>query len=588
VVFFFYQSKKVIINTITRDKLLNMNKKISGFWGTLPTMITSLVVFLIPLFFVSSRFIDFLSAKVGLFAIGMALVMFVWSINALKKNKFRIPTNFISLSILLIPLTYFISAFFSGNIRVALLGKDFGYDNVMIFSALFVFLYFIIFNFQDKKKAKALQVTILSSVAILLILNTARVSLASFFPELGFFSDYSTNTIGQWYDVGIIAGLGAILSIVALELFKPSKKMRLTLVGLLFLSLLNLFVVGFQAAWIILGVFSIIIFVYVFSLRKSDSKEASLPATSLITFLISFVFLIAGSQLSAFANQLLDISFVEVRPSFSATNEVLMESLKQKPLFGFGPTNFDQAWIQNKPNNFNLTELWNVNFRYGYNFVSSFVVMGGIFHALAWVLFLGFFLFYGFKSMFMKSKDEVSRFILISSFISSLYMWIVGFVYVPSFPNMVITFALTGIFVASLYREKIIKSAEIDITKNSKYGFVYVLSLVILLLVTTTSIWHFSTRVLSEVNYRQGQVELALGNINQAEVKIYNSLVFYPTDLKIQQLTRVGLSNLGTIINNDNLSDEDRLASFRSVLSSIISNIGLAVSYDPVNTIIFC
>jgi hypothetical protein len=394
-----------------------MYKKILNFWNLFPTEIVVLMAFLLPVVFLPFQYLDLLSTKTSLFLLGLFLALFFWSINALKKNAFKFPKNFLSLSLVLIPVTYFVSALFSGNLAIALLGKDFGYDSVIVFTSLFVFLFLVINNFQNEKKALYLKTSVFISLAIIFIFNLIRILFGQFIPNFNFFFEASSNTVGQWYDLGIVAGLGAVMAIVALELFKFTQKTRALLVAFLVLSLFTLLLSGFTTAWIILGIFSIVIFVYVFSLRKSQDKEAGLPVISLVTFLLAFLFLIAGNQINSLVANFFQTSFVEIRPSLNATNQILIESVKDNPVFGVGPTNFEQAWIQYKPEGFNLTELWNVNFRYGYNFLMSFFVMGGLVHIASWLIFLGTYLFFGFKSLFNKKIKGDSRFILIASFI---------------------------------------------------------------------------------------------------------------------------------------------------------------------------
>ena len=562
-----------------------MNSKITSFWEKFPLYLLSFLTFMLPLIFVSFQKLDFVSTKVGFMVIVFSLILFVWSINALKSNKFKLPTNLLSLSIILIPITYLLSAIFSGNMDISILGKDFGYDSFLILSILFVFLLFVSRNFQDEKKAVNLKLVIFSSISILLLFHIFRILLGGFFPSFNFFFESTSNTVGQWFDLGIVSGLGAILSIISIELFELNKRLRYFLFGLLSLSLLSMIMVGFTTVWIILGIFSIIVFVYVFSLNKMKESEMKLPVTSLVTFLLAFVFLIGGGQINSVVNQVFQISPNEiVPPSLESTTEVLKGTLKNDPIFGVGPTNFDQAWSQYKPTSFNQSDLWSINFRYGHSLILSYIVMGGLLSLLAWGLFFVLYIKYGFKALFMKNTSDISRYISVSSFISSLYMWIMTLVYVPSFVNLFLTFTLTGIFIASMYRENLLKVTEFDITKNSKYGFLYIFSIVILLLVVTTSIWHFSVRTISQSSYREGQISLNQGDVNQAELKLFNSLVFYPTDIKIQQLTEIGLFRLEEIINNPELSEDDRVASFRNLLSGVISNLRLAISYDPTNS----
>ena len=95
-----------------------MNTKLVIFWNRLPVYLLGVLTFLLPIIFVPFQYLDFLTTKAGLFLILLTLSLFVWSINALKANKFELPFNWLSLVMVLIPVTYFISAFFSGNLNI--------------------------------------------------------------------------------------------------------------------------------------------------------------------------------------------------------------------------------------------------------------------------------------------------------------------------------------------------------------------------------------------------------------------------------------------------------------------------------------
>jgi tetratricopeptide (TPR) repeat protein len=553
------------------------------FWLSVPTLLTSIMVFLLPLFFLPETQLDFLTSKAGLLIITVSISILIWAISKLKEDNFSFPINLISLSIILLPITYLISAFYSGNVEVSILGKDLGPDSVAVFSFLFLTLLYISMNYQEQKRAVYLNLIIFSSIFLVLFLHLLRLIILPYYPVMGFFFEASTNTIGRWYDLGILAGLGSIISITSLELFKFSKVIRAILFSLLVLSLTTLAVVGFQTVWIAVGVVSVIIFVYIFSLKKIKDKDSSIPVTSLVTFLLSFLFLISGPTIYGQINNVFNVSFLEARPSFSANIEVLEQTLKESPVLGTGPTMFNKAWNDYKPDNFNMTELWSADFRYGYSTLLSFFVMGGILGILAWVIFLGTYLFYGFKALFTDIEDSVSRYVLISSFISSMFMWVMTLLYVPSFVNLALTFILSGVFVGSLYRENMLKVINVDITKSPKAGFIYIFSIVALLLIIITGIWHFALRVSSAEEYRDGLIDLNLGNIDSAENAVIRSISFYPTDNKLQTLNEIGLIRLNQVINNQDLTQEDRAQNFRNTLSRVISNLELAIAYDPEN-----
>lgn len=576
-----------------------MEEKVKSlkFWDFIPQILITGLVFLLPLFFLPANLVDFSTTKSGLFLGIFLLAIFIWSLNKLKETKIYIPFNLVSLSVFLLFLSYLISGILSTNLNLSFFGRDLSYDSVLVFSSLLLFFVSIINLFQSKKLALRIILAAFSSIFLVLLFHIIRLLFLDFSPTLNFFFSSSTNTVGRWIDFGIFGGIGVIISLLSLEMFNFNKKVKISSILALILSLLTLFIVDSQKIWIIVGLFALMFFVYFFSMNKTSVDQAEegavkkVPTSSLITFLIAAVFILGSvfvnplnSPFGEFRNNLFNVSYLEFSPSFFTTNKILKDVLKEKPLAGSGPAMFDMAWIDYKPVEFYLTDIWNVDFRYGYGLIPTFMVMSGWPGVIAWLLFLGIFLYYGLKSIFKPISDSVSQFILISSFLTSMYLWVTAFVYVPSFVNLIFAFTFTGIFYASLYREGILRNQEIDIVSKPKYSFFFIFSLVLILLALLISGWYFTSRIYASINLLQGNIALEQNDVNLAETKILNSLNLYPTDVAFQKLTDIGLIRLSQVLNSeDNMSDSDKKVAFESILSTTILSVEEAIKFSPGN-----
>ncbi len=208
--------------------------------------------------------------------------------------------------------------------------------------------------------------------------------------------------------------------------------------------------------WIVLGIFSLIFFIYFLVMHRVNYEETkiTIPVLSLITLIVSIIFIIAGPKINVQLQNIFNLEFSSARPTFLTTTSIIKDSVIENPVLGPGPGRFSNVWIANKPIESNLSDLWNVDFRYGYGLVPTLMATTGILGILSWLYFMVMMLWKGFQSIFRPIQDRFSRFLLVSSFIGSLYMWIMLVIYIPSYTTMFITFLFTALFFASLHREK--------------------------------------------------------------------------------------------------------------------------------------
>ena len=69
---------------------------------------------------------------------------------------------------------------------------------------------------------------------------------------------------------------------------------------------------------------------------KDDSSVTSI-ALSAVVFTVSFLFIIGGSALGGVVSNVSNISYVEVRPSFTATADIARSVYAENAFVGIGP-----------------------------------------------------------------------------------------------------------------------------------------------------------------------------------------------------------------------------------------------------------
>ena len=110
----------------------------------------------------------------------------------------------------------------------------------------------------------------------------------------------------------------------------------------------------------------------------------------------------------------------------------------------------------NKPQVLNQSDYWNSEFTNSFSYLSTFIVTNGIVGSLLWIIFLILFFALGIRAL-KRVKEGSARFAVLSTFFGSAFLWIILLIYNPSQIIIFLTFIMTGLFVAVLGSESIIK-----------------------------------------------------------------------------------------------------------------------------------
>ena len=286
----------------------------SSLWSRIPGWILILITFLLPILFLPSNLVAVSVLKSVTFLGLLYVALFIWVILKFKDETFRLSFNLLSLSALLIPVIYLMSAFFSDNFVVSMFGRDFGLDSVLVFSSFFAALLLGTSVLEDKKASMNVYLALLLSAGLVSIVHILNILFTGLWPDMGYFLTATSNTIGKWFDLGVFSSAAVILSLVSIEFIRAGKLVRWILNTIFALSLALVILVGFGELWLVLGIFSLIFFIYFLVIHRvsEEGKGVSLPVTSLITLVISIVFVIAGPKINIQIQNVLDIDFVEM------------------------------------------------------------------------------------------------------------------------------------------------------------------------------------------------------------------------------------------------------------------------------------
>lgn len=563
------------------------------------------VMFLLPIFFIPSLSVPFSFTKSLLIFVSILAAFFLFLISKLKRGEIVLPRNGIALVAWALPATYLISAIFSGNSGISYLGQGFEIDTFGFIAVMTLMLSIVPFLLKTKESVFRIHIALLLSFVILAMFQGLRLIFGADFLSFGIFTTATSNLLGKWNDLGIFLGLTTILSLITIEGLPLNKMSRLILFIILGASVLFLAIINFFPVWIITGLFSLGLFVY--SLSKSalrsgsggnnkseeqgvkisaNSSKSKTLVPSVVVLAVSMAFMVAGSSLGGYITSVFNISQIEARPSWQSTIDITKQTYKENLLFGSGPNTFASQWTKFKPQSINNTLFWNSDFNSGVGFVPTSFATAGLLGGFAWIAFFIFLLYSGFKNLIVFAiEDRASYYLSLSLFLGSLYLWVFTIIYIPNVVIITLAFLLTGMYIASLRHipgTQIEK--EINFVSNPRIGFISILTLTVLLLVSAMSLYMVGGQYASAVFFQSSLVSANVdGNINEAEQKVKSAIKFGNNDRYYRLAADINLAKINQVLADSKRSVDERRAEFQATLASAISNSQKAIEIDNKN-----
>ncbi len=576
----------------------------SGILEKISYTILGFLAFLLPIFFIPSVAVPFQLSKGLLYALSVVIVFIFYIVFLIRSGKIVFPKNLLFLALLLLPIVYLISAIAGGSSSLSFFGFGFEVGTVSFILLSVVFVFLVSELFQSKERMFYSYLGFFASFSLIALFHIIRFLGGPDAFSFGIFTNTASNLIGNWNDLGIFFGASAVLSLMTLEMLELSKLFKTLLYTVFILSLGFLTVVNFLTIWVVLGVFALIMFVYIISFErfsqsaefagdmaltsggelKGRSMKRRISYTSLALLLVSLLFIISGATLGEKISNTLNIVSVEVRPSWSSTIHVLKESIKTMPLLGSGPNTFSGEWLMHKPIGINESFFWNTDFAYGIGLIPTFFVTTGILGILAWLFFFVILIWTGIRALFSSISDLFSRYLVASSFFLSLFFWLMTILYVPTVAIFILTFFFSGLFAASLYREKLLRRNEISLVHRPKLSFVSIIILVALMcgsatlgyaiLQKSSSLVHFQKSVLG---FQKDQ------NLDNAEKEMNKAIALSPYDIYYRGLSELYLVKVDSILARPGATPESVRDEFQKVLGKSIENAKKATELNPKN-----
>ncbi len=518
--------------------------------------------FLIPIFFVPSTFITTDFGTSLLFAYGVILAVICYIVSVFLSGSFTMPRSVkVTLGLFAaVPIVYFLAGISNGFSRMTFIGLTFDQSTVGFVLVAFAYLFLVSMLFRDSKRIFYSFIAFLSSSIIFCLFVALRLIFGVKFLSFGIFTSLTSTMIGSWNNVAMFAAIGLLLSFISVSMLDASRLMKSLLTVACLVSLFFLVLVNFNFIWVTVGISALLFIVY----KIFTNRDASLPAKTFaeklrriplypaIVLVISLVFIFWGGAIVSHLGPVFNQSNVEVRPSLSVTWDIARQTIQTRPLFGSGSGTFTTQWLSYKPDAITSTDFWNTDFQYGIGLLPTFAVTTGLVGILSWLLFLGLYLYFGWKALFAHISDSFLKYLTVSSFFVSLYLWIMAVIYLPSIVMIVLTFFFTGLFFASLSVAGILSTSVTAFSVNPRKGFGWSLGFVAIFLLSLTlgyalyknaeALWYFQ---------KSSYALNTSGDILQSETLMKQAISAVPYDTYYRALAQIEITKLGKIEQQD-------------------------------------
>ncbi len=567
-----------------------MESKKINFFNRLSFIILLVTISLSLFFFIPYVPVTVEASKGFLLSIGATLALFFWLIARLGEGKFTLPKDRLVLGVALIPLVFLISSFFSASIQNSLFGSGFDVDTFSSMLIFFIVFFLASLHFQSERRILYFIVSIFLGSLVFLVLQLFNLFVGFERVLPGVMKGIASgNFVGNINNFTLIIGLITLLSLLTIELLKTKRAFTIFQYFLLIIGLFYLAILNVPLVWLLVGLFSVIIFVYTISIQHAKISfveeghyKYRFPFTSLVVIFVALIFLVGNNTLGVLVSRYINVSNPEVRPSITTTSTIAYRALWRNPVTGSGPNTFVMDWSLSQPKAIAQTVFWGVDFPNGYSMLLSLLATTGILGLLAMLFFLFLYVVRGIRLLRVALHSALSNYITMSLLLISVYCWLTVIIYNPNIIILTLAFASTGIIIGALVSRGVVPVKELSFLEDPRNSFFSILGLMILMVSTVlltyiyvdkfTSIIYFSKSLAND-----GSME-SLGN---SEKMLIRAISLNKNDIYYRTLSQVYLNQMNLLINDKSISKETLKTNLQKLINLSQESSGLAVNQNP-------
>lgn len=585
------------------DSTITSGRRSRWSFDTLGVWALSLSLGLAAVAFIPAASIPFLATKVAVLVLAALIALAFFILARLTRGSIVVPPLLLVGSFWLVPIAYALSTLFTGSrFAASFYGTQLEPDTLgfMVIMAGIATLAAFMLR-RPGQYATFLRVSI-AALGVVLLAQIGFVIAAQFSSSIA----ASSNLVGSFSDLGMLAGLGVILALLATRFLSLSKRLSLALyiggaVALFMLALTNMVTI-----WVLVGLVALGLFIEAILGRRSVEEDVDLigietmagevvvieeetvqqrpMGTPLVVLAIALFFIVGGSTLGPALTTSLHANVLDVRPSTQSTFAVGRSVYAHSALFGSGPGSFARDWNQYRDRSINDTVFWNIGFTSGIGFIPTSFVTTGLVGALAWIVFLGLFFFVGLRALLLRTpEDAFIRFASMASFVAAAYVFILALLAVPGPIVLATGFLFAGIFASTLRYARGGNEWGVAFSRSPRIGFAIVFMLTLVLLASVLAAYGVVERYLGSVAYVQAGNALSAGNLTVAESKMQQAILFAPSDQAYRLAASIGVARMNQVAGDTTLAADAARTAFQAALSEAVTNAVAATQFAPLD-----
>ncbi len=567
-----------------------MESKKVEFFNKLSFFTLLATLFVSIFFFIPYSPVTLEASKGFLISIGATLSIFFWFISRLGEGKFVIPKDKLLLFAMAIPLIFLISSFFSSSLYVSLFGSGFEIGTFGSMLILFILFFLSSVYFQSEKKIWYFLFSLFLAGLIVVIFQLLNIIIGFNVVLPGFLQGVTAgNLIGSWNNFALILGIMILLSLFTIELFKTDRIFRVAQYVLLILSILLLIIINFSLAWLLVGIFSVILFVYSISLQNAgveiiqeENQKKKFPFISLIVVFISLIFLIGGNLASDVVSKYVSFNNPDIRPSIVTTSQIAYKAMRHNPLLGTGPNTFVNDWSLWQPKGINQTLFWNTDFTVGYSFLATIAVTAGVLGLVAFLLFLIVYIARSIQSIRLALRDRLSNYFIMTTLMISIYSWVSIILYNPNILLLMLAFTSSGILIGILVYRQAIPVKDFSFLSDPRNSFFSILILLVLM-VSAVSLTYIYIEKFTSIMYFSKSLnsENTMESLTKSEGMLLRAVSLDKNDIYYRNLSQLYLAKINLLIADKNISEDILKSNLQELINLTQQSANLAINQNP-------
>jgi tetratricopeptide (TPR) repeat protein len=215
--------------------------------------------------------------------------------------------------------------------------------------------------------------------------------------------------------------------------------------------------------------------------------------------------------------------------------------------------------------------------------IPSTLVTVGVLGFLVWIMMFTLLSYEGYRSIFLATQAKNWNFFLLTSFVSTLYLWVLAIVYPPNMVILSLTFIFSGILLAAGVASETLKLVVIDFSKNPKVGFVSTFLVVVISALVLVFGYFQALSVVAEVQLQRGAALVSGGKLSEGQTAIASAASLSGKDFYFRSLAETEILKMQALFNTQGLSEDAARSEFQNILSAAINYASQAINYDPTN-----